>query len=149
MARVVVIGPNLPRSDESFHVHAAGCSDIYRSLDYRSHEFDSDKANAMEFNSVEEIAEYVYADQIAEGGYDAADLINDFRIFPCVHIMTYTPKKETPVVDTKTVTVKRKITFEIYNSEMFFEAEMTVDKSDLDEALSQLRAIRNVRNIRF
>jgi hypothetical protein len=85
-ATVVCIGPNLPdQSRGSFHVHAAGCADIGRSRDYRSREFDGDKANPIEIETLEDLVEYVYADQLAEDDETtASSLTSDFYVFPCV-----------------------------------------------------------------
>lgn len=83
-ARVICIGPNLPdQTRGSFHVHAVGCADIDRS--YRSREFDTDKTNVIEVNTLEELVEYVYADQLREEeDATASDYANDFYVFPCV-----------------------------------------------------------------
>jgi hypothetical protein len=83
---VVCIGPNLPdQSKGSFHVHAAGCADVTRSPDYRSREFASDKTNSITIETLTDLVEYVYADQLAEDEESSAsDYASDFYLFPCV-----------------------------------------------------------------
>jgi hypothetical protein len=81
--RVVVIGPNLPdQSRGQYHVHLAGCADIGRSRDYRSGEYDADKANPIEVDTLDEAVEYAYGDAIDDGD-DVASLRSDMYVFPC------------------------------------------------------------------
>jgi hypothetical protein len=145
MARVVVIGPNLPNQDNgSFHVHAEGCADIKRSPDYRSREFDGDKANVTDYATEIEMVEDVYADFVDDDN-PATEFLNDFYIFPCVK---FEEKKES-IVDTKTVTHLRKITFEIFKDGLFFDVEIFVKATDFRDALSEIFAMRNSRNIAY
>lgn len=75
---VVILGPNLPTRDETFHVHRAGCKDL-RKMHYRNHLEDP-----IEMASHEEVAKYIYPPEDFE--YDPAkwpeyDL--DFKYFNC------------------------------------------------------------------
>lgn len=78
--KVHVLGPNLLGSDipDTFHIHAEGCADVLRSKVYRGAEMAHDRENAEEFESVLEIAEYVY-----DYEDNPAEYVNDFRVFPC------------------------------------------------------------------
>lgn len=63
-------------------------------------------------------------------------------------------EESTPVVDTKTVTVFRKVTFELIvtldsGERVFFDVEIQVEKDKLDEVISNLRAMPHTRNIQF
>jgi hypothetical protein len=154
MTSVVVIGPNLLKQDHSFHVHAAGCADIKRSPVYRSREFDGDKNSPMDFNSETEVIEFVYSDFI-DNDNPADNFSGDFNFFPCVRFaapVTPVPEKEKAMeFDTRTVTSLRRITFEVYNKKqsVWFEAELKVPYADLEQTLSELRAMPNTRNIQY
>jgi len=84
MNQVVVLGPNIARSNESFHVHAVGCSDVKKSHYARVSSY------VYENSTLVEIVEDTYADQIAESvgnGENFDDIVNgwsgDFKVFPC------------------------------------------------------------------
>jgi hypothetical protein len=126
MTSVVVIGPNLHGSDSAFHVHAAGCADIYRNALYRSAEFNDDKCNPLDFDSVEEIADYVY-----DFEENPRDLVNDFEVFPCVNF-----KKEAPVST---------VEFEIYTNE--FWVSFSVETASPDVLVQNLLKLKNTRGI--
>jgi hypothetical protein len=147
MTSLVVLGPNLiDQSKGSFHVHAAGCRDLGT---YYGRQHDADKANPVDFDSESDVVEYVYADQIAEDpeGNAVNNLLSDFYFFPCVE---FAPKKEAVVkTDTKTVTILRKITFEVYKNGMFFNMEVFATKANFSDALSEIFAMRNSRNIAY
>jgi hypothetical protein len=81
---VTVYGPNLPTQGETFHVHAAGCADVRRGF-YPG--LSKHQAMAWEAESIQEIVEEVYLDQIAESDGEWATwepYAHDFKIFPCV-----------------------------------------------------------------
>jgi hypothetical protein len=89
--KVHIIGPNLlDQSKGSFHVHAEGCADMKRSprvYDWRGGrgEHAGDIKTPVEVESMQDIVEYCYADQLDEGDYDGwRDLDNDFHVLPCV-----------------------------------------------------------------
>lgn len=130
MTSVVVLGPNLmDQSNGSFHVHAAGCADIKRSRAYDSPEFDDDKKYPLDMESVEQIADYVYAD-IED---DPREYVNDFYVFPCVVF-----EKEVPMFT---------VTFELYNADMFLS--VSIETKDLSTVVAMLESTPNVRNIRY
>lgn len=135
MASLIVLGPNLPdQRNGSFHVHAEGCANINRNPDYKSREFDSDKASPMEFASEKEVAEYVYADMLDENDIDT--LISDVYFHACVRF-----EKEAPMPATRT------ITFELFNEELFLTIE--IESVDVENDLTLLRSVPNVRNIQL
>lgn len=78
--RIHVIGPNLRGTghSEAFHVHAEACADVVRSPMYRGTEHKSDRETVHDFASLIEVAAYVY-----DFEDNPADLIGDFRLFPC------------------------------------------------------------------
>jgi hypothetical protein len=128
MTSVVVLGPNLHGSNSTFHVHAAGCADIKRNAFYRSPEFNDDKRNPLDFNSVEEIAEYVY-----DFEENPRDLVNDFEVFPCVHFT----KEETMPVAT--------VEFEVYTDD--FWVSFSVETTNPDVLVQNLLKLKNTRGI--
>jgi hypothetical protein len=84
MSRVTVLGPNLNSTDETFHVHATGCADIRRSKVYVGA---VKWASQMEVQTLQDVVEDTYQDQIAESeGLWATwePYASDFRVFPCV-----------------------------------------------------------------
>jgi len=128
VTRVIVLGPNLiDQSKGSFHVHAAGCRDINS---YYGRQFDADKANPLDVNSVEEIAEYVY-----DYEDNPREYANDFYVFPCVY---FTEKEET----VKAI----KFSFELYSEDIFLTVEIETD--DYDGTLALLESVPNVRDIK-
>lgn len=144
MASVVVIGPNLvDQSTGSFHVHAAGCSDIKR-REYSSREFEYDRTHPIEFGSEVEVSEYINSDFIDDDN-PAESFLNDIHFFPCVN---FEEKKES-IVDTKTVTILRKITFEVVVKGMFFNVEIFATPENFADALSEIFAMRNSRAITY
>lgn len=86
-AEVRVFGPNLRGNTETFHVHAAGCRDC-RNYGPRGR-LGGDHGRPETFESLQELIEEWYGDQIAEQepgspwatweGY-----LDEFRVFPCV-----------------------------------------------------------------
>lgn len=83
--QVHIIGPNLAdQSNGDFHVHAKGCADVKRSALYRSPEFKSDRDSTVDVESVRDIVEYVYADQIGEGSMSWGDGVSSLYVLPCV-----------------------------------------------------------------
>lgn len=80
--QVHILGPNLPQPGPTFHVHGKECADLHKRI-YASPEFDWDRKNAYEFESLEALVKDVYQDQLAESDYPWNDLISDFKIFPC------------------------------------------------------------------
>lgn len=88
-ASVHVIGPNLSTEGEPFHVHAEGCSDVYRSRLYSGPEFATDRTTTYEFTGLRELVAAMYSDlmtddpSVDEDEYVTASLA-DFRVFPCV-----------------------------------------------------------------
>jgi len=86
MAKVVIIGPNLPTQDGVHHVHAEGCEDIVRSPIYKSREYNDDKKRVYEVGSLKELTHEVYAPN--EFDYDGEtewrDFEMDIKVFPCV-----------------------------------------------------------------
>lgn len=139
MEKLIVIGPNLPdQSKGSFHVHAQGCLALNVKSYYPSPEFDFDRTNAMEFDSVQEIAEFVYADMLDEN--EVTDLLSDFYVHTCVDYLPTTPlKKEAPKMHTVTV--------EIYTADMWIELSIETDSPN--ETVTALRALPRTRNIRI
>jgi len=134
---IVILGPNLAdQSKGSFHVHSAGCADIKRNRLYKSREFDSDKRNVQDFDSEKQVAEYVYADMLDEN--DMATLLSNIYFHACVSF----PKKESAIMG-KTW----KITFELYNEELFFEMEIVTADDNLADTVAALEGIANVRNL--
>lgn len=88
--KVHIIGPNLPdQSKGSFHVHAEGCADVERSVNYRSPDFATDKRITWEARSQLDVAAQTYADQIAEGSMTAEDGVFDMHFFPCCQDLPY------------------------------------------------------------
>jgi hypothetical protein len=83
--RVTIIGPNLRQADErrgTFHVHAAGCADIARTLTRNGlGEYDAWTAEA---SSRAEVGEEIYGDHIAEGSMTTDDAVADCYFAPCV-----------------------------------------------------------------
>lgn len=75
--KVTTIGPN-GHDGATFHVHAEGCRDIKQRKYHRSEKYNE------EIDSVREIVEGTYADQIDESDADWQDYINEFEFFPCV-----------------------------------------------------------------
>lgn len=158
MARVVVIGPNLPTTDldySTFHVHAEGCADIHRSPMYRSREYDTDKRNVIDYPSAIAMVESVYGDHLDEDDdLTPESLLNDFRIFPCVafdkvrvpgtKVDAYnaslpTPEKESTV----------KIRFEKYTTVSGFLIVIDMEIPFSEENEASVYAMRNSRNIRI
>lgn len=83
--KVHIIGPNLPdQSKGSFHVHAEGCTDVHRNREYAAPDYAEDRAHPVEVASKLDAAEFVYSDQIAEGGMDANEGVADLWFAPCV-----------------------------------------------------------------
>jgi len=91
MTTVVILGPNLPASDATFHVHRAGCADITRSPVYRREE-----PWEIDVSSVREVVEAMFGPE-AGSFYEEAglepddpdawrDYRSDFRFFPCVPV---------------------------------------------------------------
>lgn len=83
-----VVGPNLrDQSKGSFHVHAHGCGDMSR-MARRDPEFAYEliHGHAVEFNTLVEVAEYVYDNGIMEDGETGADYLHDFHFAPCVKL---------------------------------------------------------------
>ena len=84
MNEVIVLGPNIASSRESFHVHAAGCRDLGK----RNYNFvDSDN---FQDSTLAEIISAIYFDQINEAvasGEDRDSVIaqwsSDFKVLPC------------------------------------------------------------------
>ena len=84
--QVTICGPNLnDQSHGSFHVHAAGCADLIRGArrepEYRN-------GWTVEAETIEDVAEAVYSDHMAEHGeddpYSKPDAyVSDFHFFPC------------------------------------------------------------------
>lgn len=78
--RVTIQGPNLNREHQrqgGFHVHAADCRDNRKYAYLGTH-----GGWTVNVESVPEIVEEVYADQIAEGA-NFDDCAADFHIAPC------------------------------------------------------------------
>jgi len=86
---ITILGPNLPdQSEGSYHVHAAGCANVkpskYSAVIIRN-------APVFAAASKAEAVEWAYEDFLpggcAEGEsevpYTVADLIGDFKFFPC------------------------------------------------------------------
>lgn len=85
--RVHIIGPNLPdQTKGSFHIHAEGCEDVKRSRNYRGPEFESDRANTVDVESLTDVIAYTMADQLdeEEDDFDPLTWSGDFYVFPCV-----------------------------------------------------------------
>jgi hypothetical protein len=83
--KVEVWGPNLPSEmgEETFHVHAVGCADTKRGW-YPRLGRDSGPW-AIEVDSVQEVVEDVYSDQMAENDDEWATwepYLSDFQFFP-------------------------------------------------------------------
>lgn len=128
MTNVVILGPNLPdQSNGSFHVHAEGCADIQRSPLYRSREFDTDKKNPIDVDSVEDIARYVY-----DFEDDPTEYVSDFYVLPCVNFEKGNENM-------------RKVAFEVYTDSFWVEFE--VDTSTPDILIQNLLKLKNTRNI--
>jgi hypothetical protein len=53
------------------------------------------------------------------------------------------------MMDTKTVTTLRKITFEVVKAGMFYAVEIFVPKNDFVDALNEIFAMRTSRNIQY
>jgi hypothetical protein len=83
MAKLVVIGPNLPGNTEQTHVHAAGCADTRKGI-YRHHQEDANFV--VELDSFRAVVEYVYPP--SDFGYDPETELghysSDIKVFPCV-----------------------------------------------------------------
>jgi hypothetical protein len=84
--RIHIMGPNLfgTGTMETFHVHAEGCADVKRAPVYQGPDHKADRDNATEFATLTEIAEYVY-----DFEDNPADLVGDFRVFPCASELPY------------------------------------------------------------
>jgi hypothetical protein len=76
--RVHVMGPNLPDTAESYHVHAAGCADVQRDRLYQGAEHRSDREATYDFVDLVELAGFVY-----DFEDDPASQLSDFKVFPC------------------------------------------------------------------
>lgn len=81
MPRVHVMGPNLfgTGTMETFHVHAEGCADVNRAPVYQGPDHKADRDNVLDFDTVAQIAEYVY-----DFEDNPRAMVDDFRVFPCV-----------------------------------------------------------------
>lgn len=78
--KVHVMGPNLlgSNTDETFHVHAAGCADVQRSPVYAGPDHKSDRAAVYDFANLGEVAAFVYDFEDNPEG-----LVDDFKVFDC------------------------------------------------------------------
>jgi hypothetical protein len=85
MAKVVVIGPNLPRTSEAHHAHAPACAHLGNSI-YASREYDDDKKRVYDFATFKELTHEIYGP--SEFNYDGdtqwRDFAQDIKVFPCV-----------------------------------------------------------------
>jgi hypothetical protein len=79
--KLTIHGPNLnDQSKGTFRVHAADCRDNRREVVYNG----SDSPYTGEFATVEDVAELMYGDHIAEGSTDLDAAVADFYFAPCV-----------------------------------------------------------------
>ena len=86
-----VVGPNLQdQSQGSFHVHAVGCRDMQR-MARRDPEFATELGvypEGNEFDTLVEVAEYIYDNGIMGEDETGADYLSDFYFAPCVKLPT-------------------------------------------------------------
>ena len=77
--KLTALGPN-GISDATFHVHAAGCRDIARTVRANF----CDEPWHFDADTVQAVAETCFGDFIGEDGQTWELLANDLRFFPCV-----------------------------------------------------------------
>jgi len=76
MTTLSIIGPNLnDQSKATFHVHAAGCSDIGK--------YPNKLITTGEYASLADIVRDVYSDILDEGESNIDDLKSEFHVLPC------------------------------------------------------------------
>lgn len=94
--KLTIHGPNLiDQSKGTFHVHTADCRDNKREVRLNG----SVGPITHEFTSAYDVAEFIYADHIAEGSTRLDDdLLLDFHFAPCCKQLPTKPG-ETPAVD--------------------------------------------------
>jgi len=147
---VIVLGPNGidSRDGHSYHVHAKSCQDL---RNYKGSEFANDKANPLDVNSVEEIAEYVY-----DFEDNPQDLVGEFYVFPCVHFEASNGNSTDPARDlgssnsgTSAPEGEPMITvsFEMYTEDFWVSFE--VETSEPNTLIHNLIKLKNTRNIHF
>jgi len=83
--QVVICGPNIRfRHGCTFEVHTAGCADLKRGQCRQdSHPL------ALDADSVLEVVEAMYSDQIAESDDDIDMYVHDFHFAPCCNALPY------------------------------------------------------------
>jgi hypothetical protein len=80
---VRISGPNLrDQTKGSFHVHREGCADIKKAAK-SDPAFSKREAHVLDVASAQDVAEFIYADQIAENGDSPLDYLSDFHFAPC------------------------------------------------------------------
>ena len=85
--KVAVLGPNLRVNDETFHVHARGCSDIKKNYGPGKKIGGEDLGWIIDVGSRQDIVEAIYCEHMEENGDTGPDdwkLYDDLRVFPCV-----------------------------------------------------------------
>lgn len=80
--KVAILGPNLrDQSKGQFHVHAAGCADLHKSVYRGVPRSDED------FSSIEEIAKEMFIDFLDENGEGWEEMAReDLYVLPCCEL---------------------------------------------------------------
>lgn len=80
--KLSVVGPNLPSTAETFHIHAEGCRDIATKRVYQNHRPGTPEGPwTMEAATKIEVCDGVYG--LDEFETTSGAYLDDFKFFPC------------------------------------------------------------------